>query len=114
MKQILQNLKTGEVEITDIHVPSVKTGHLLIKTTKSLISLGTERMLVDFGKAGFIQKAKQKPDKVRMVLDKIKTDGLLTTFDSVKAKLSEPIILGYSFGWLNMHSAGISKDFNSK
>ncbi len=58
MRQILQNLKTGEVEIADIPIPFVKTGHLLIRTTKSLISLGPERMLVDFVKAGFLHRRK--------------------------------------------------------
>nr|HMQ45403.1 zinc-binding dehydrogenase [Mariniflexile sp.] len=70
-------------------------GHVLIKTTKSLVSLGTERMLVEFGKANFIQKARQQPDKVKMVLDKIKTDGIKPTMDAVLNKLNQPLPLGY-------------------
>lgn len=73
----------------------VRKGHVLIDTTVSLISTGTERMLVDFGRAGLISKARQQPEKVRQVLDKVATDGLLTTVDAVRSKLSHPIPLGY-------------------
>ena len=76
MKQVIGNLKTGHIELADLPCPRVKSGHLLVQTTASLISAGTERMLVDFGKAGWIEKARQQPDKVKQVMDKIKTDGL--------------------------------------
>lgn len=95
MKQILQSLKTGTTKVADVPCPSVKGGQLLIRTTCSLISAGTERMLIDFGKANPIEKARQQPDKVRMVLDKIKTDGLLPTIDAVRGKLEQPLPLGY-------------------
>lgn len=95
MKQILQNLKTGVTELTEVPCPRVKQGHLLIRTTRSLISAGTERMLVEFGKANPLEKARQQPDKVRMVLDKVKTDGLMPTLDSVRNKLEQPLPLGY-------------------
>ncbi|GBF18519.1 MULTISPECIES: bi-domain-containing oxidoreductase [Arenibacter] len=95
MKQIIQDLKKGETILEEVPVPMVKTGHVLIKTTRSLVSLGTERMLVEFGKANFIQKARQQPDKVKMVLDKVKTDGLKPTMDAVLNKLNQPIPLGY-------------------
>lgn len=95
MKQILQSLKTGTTEIANIPIPSAKRGQLLIKTTQSLVSAGTERMLVEFGKAGWIEKARQQPDKVRMVLDKIKTDGLQPTIEAVFNKLDQPLPLGY-------------------
>lgn len=95
MKQIIQSLKNGLTEVVDIPCPSVKTGQLLIRTTCSLISAGTERMLIDFGKASPIEKARQQPDKVRMVLDKIKTDGLMPTIDAVRGKLEQPLSVGY-------------------
>ena len=95
MKQILQNLKTGTTEVAEVPCPRVSGGQLLIRTTRSLISAGTERMLVDFGKANPIEKARQQPDKVRMVLDKIKTDGLMPTLDAVRNKLEQPLPLGY-------------------
>lgn len=91
MKQILQNLKTGETEFVEVPCPRPKSGHLLVRTAVSLIFAGTERMLVEFGKAGFVEKARQQPDKVKQVLDKIKTDGLVPTFEAVKAKLDQPL-----------------------
>jgi predicted dehydrogenase/threonine dehydrogenase-like Zn-dependent dehydrogenase len=75
--------------------PVNRKGHVLIDTTRSLISTGTERMLVEFGNASLLAKAKKQPEKVRQVLDKVKTDGLLTTVDAVRAKLAQPIPLGY-------------------
>ncbi len=96
MKQIIQELKKGNTILEEVPVPSLKSGSILIKTTKSLVSLGTERMLVDFGKANLIQKARQQPEKVKMVLDKIKTDGIGPTLNSVLNKLDQPIPLGYS------------------
>ena len=95
MKQILQNLKTGFTGVIDIPCPSISKGELLIRTSCSLISAGTERMLIDFGKANIIEKARQQPDKIRMVLDKAKTDGLLPTLDAIRGKLEQPIPLGY-------------------
>lgn len=95
MKQLLQNLSTGESEFVDAPAPQARRGSLLIDTTVSLISTGTERMLVDFGKSGLIAKARSQPEKVRQVLDKVATDGLMTTVEAVRAKLGQPIPLGY-------------------
>lgn len=95
MKQILQNLKTGETELAEVPAPKVRAGSVLIDTSSTLVSAGTERMLVEFGKAGWIDKARSQPDKVRQVLDKVKTDGLLPTLDAVQSKLDQPLALGY-------------------
>jgi predicted dehydrogenase/threonine dehydrogenase-like Zn-dependent dehydrogenase len=95
VKQILQSLKNGKTEVAEVPCPAVKRGHLLVRSSRTLVSVGTERMLVDFGKAGWIEKARQQPDKVRMVLDKIKTDGLMPTIESVLNKLDQPLPLGY-------------------
>lgn len=95
MKQILQNLKTGVTTVSNIPVPKVKPRELLIKTSSTLVSAGTERMLIEFGKAGWISKARNQPDKVRMVLDKIKTDGIQPTVEAVFNKLNQPLPLGY-------------------
>lgn len=95
MKQIIQNFKTGETILEEVPTPQIKKGQILIKTTQSLVSLGTERMLVEFGKANLIQKARQQPDKVKMVLDKIKSDGLMPTLETVFNKLGQPLPLGY-------------------
>ena len=95
MKQILQNMGSGETSLTKVPTPSCSKTGLLIQTTNSLISIGTERMLVEFGKASMLQKAHQQPDKVKMVLEKVSTDGLATTIDAVKSKLDQPLPLGY-------------------
>lgn len=95
MKQIIQDLKSGQTILEDVPAPLVKSGAVLIKTNHSLVSLGTERMLVEFGKANLIEKARQQPDKVKMVLDKIKTDGLMPTLETVFNKLNQPLPLGY-------------------
>lgn len=95
MKQIIQDLKSGDTILEEVPVPQVKSGYVLIKTSKTLVSLGTERMLVEFGKANLIDKARQQPDRVKQVLDKIKTDGLQPTLEAVFNKLNQPLPLGY-------------------
>ena len=95
MKQILQNLGNGETILADVPCPRRGSGSVLIQTTRTLVSLGTEKMLIDFGKGSLIAKARSQPDKVKQVIQKIKTDGLWTTLDAVKAKLGTPIPLGY-------------------
>lgn len=95
MKQIIQDLKDGKTILEEVPVPSVKSGQVLIETTRSLVSLGTERMLVEFGKANYFQKAKQQPDKVKEVINKVKTDGLKPTINAVFNKLGQPLPLGY-------------------
>lgn len=88
-------MKTGETILADVPAPLVRPGHLLIQTTCSLVSLGTEKMLVEFGNASLIEKARQQPDKVKMVLDKIRSDGLMPTLEAVFNKLGQPLPLGY-------------------
>jgi predicted dehydrogenase/threonine dehydrogenase-like Zn-dependent dehydrogenase len=95
MRQIIQDLKSGNTILEEVPAPHAKAGHVLIETTRSLVSLGTERMLVDFAKSNLIQKAKQQPDKVREVLNKVKTDGLRPTINAVLNKLGQPLPLGY-------------------
>jgi len=95
MKQVLQNLKTGETVLEDIPAPTAMSGSLLIETACTLVSAGTERMLVDFGKGNLIQKARSQPDKVKQVLEKVQTDGLMPTIDAVQNKLDTPLPLGY-------------------
>ena len=95
MRQIIQDMKSGQTILEEVPVPQVKSGSVLIKTSCSLVSLGTERMLVEFGKASLIDKARQQPDKVKQVLDKIKTDGVQPTIEAVFNKLGHPLPLGY-------------------
>jgi len=95
MKQIIQDLKNGNTILEEIPIPMIKKGCVLVKTHRSLVSLGTEKMLVEFGKGNLIAKARQQPDKVKQVLDKIKTEGLMPTLEAVFNKLGEPLPLGY-------------------
>ena len=95
MKQLIQHIDNGKTELISTPIPSCGSGNLLIETTHTLVSLGTEKMLVDFGKGSFLQKAKQQPDKVKEVIAKVKTDGLAPTIKAVKNKLEQPLPLGY-------------------
>lgn len=95
MLQILQDMSKGGTAVTEAPAPSVSREHLLIATSTTLISAGTERMLVGFGKASYLDKARQQPDKVKMVLEKVATDGLMTTIEAVQSKLAQPLPLGY-------------------
>lgn len=95
MKQVLQNLGSGETVVAEVPVPNINPGSVLISTTNSLISSGTERMLINFGKSSLLEKAKSQPERVLQVIDKIKTDGFFSTLEAVKSKLDTPIPLGY-------------------
>jgi threonine dehydrogenase-like Zn-dependent dehydrogenase len=95
LKQILQNLSNGETSLVDVPSPRNIKSNVLIATKNSVVSAGTERMLVNFGKSNLLNKAKQQPDKVKEVLNKVVTDGLVATIDAVKSKLDQPLPLGY-------------------
>lgn len=95
MKQVLQSLGRGTTEVADVPTPVPSRGQVLIRTSRSLISAGTERMVVEFGQANMLQKARQQPDKVRQALEKVKTDGLLLTLESIRNKLDQSVPLGY-------------------
>ncbi|MBC7932158.1 MAG: bi-domain-containing oxidoreductase [Rubrivivax sp.] len=96
MKQLLQNLKTGEGVVADVPAPVVRRGHLLVRTAASLISAGTERAFIELGRKGLVGKAKERPDLVRKVVEKVKSEGLVETLRAVREKLDESHALGYS------------------
>jgi len=96
VKQVVQNFGSGVLELLDVPCPAAGRGQLLIQTRASLISAGTERALVEFGRAGLLAKARQSPERVKQVWDKIRSEGLLPTMEAVFAKLDEPMPLGYS------------------
>lgn len=109
MLQIIQHLNSGETELLECPEPCSKKGCLILKTQNSLISTGTERSLVAFGQASYLDKARQQPEKVKMVAEKISSDGLLPTIDAVRSKLAEPIPLGYCHvGTVNSIGNGVS------
>lgn len=96
MQQVFQSLEDGTTTVIDVPAPQVSPGHVLVRTQASIVSAGTERMLVDFGRANLLQKARQQPDRVKDVIDKVRTDGLSTTAQAVRSKLGRPIELGYA------------------
>jgi predicted dehydrogenase/threonine dehydrogenase-like Zn-dependent dehydrogenase len=96
MKQLIQSFKTGELGIFDVPVPICQEGGVLVKTTASLVSAGTEKMLVDFAKKSLLSKARNRPDLVAQVISKMKKEGIKNTLEKVFTKLDTPIPLGYS------------------
>jgi len=96
MKQLLQNLKTGATEVQDVPAPNPQAGEVLVRTAASLVSAGTERMVVDFGEKSLLGKARARPDLVRQLLDKARREGLLTTLEAAFNRLDQPMALGYS------------------
>lgn len=96
MKQVLQDLRGGATRVVEVPCPAVQPGCLLVRNEASLISAGTERMLVRFGRATLLEKARQNPERVRQALEKVRSDGVLATLDAVRTKLETPLPLGYS------------------
>ncbi|MAJ81449.1 MAG: dehydrogenase [Legionellales bacterium] len=110
MKQLLQNMSEGTISLLECPAPQLSNNSIKICTKVSLISSGTERMLVGFGKASYIGKIRQQPEKVKMVVDKIATDGITPTLQAVRSKLAKPMPLGYSnVGVVEEVSAGITE-----
>jgi len=96
MKQVVQSARTGRLAVKDVPEPKVRPGHLLVRTRTSLISAGTDRMVIDFARKSLAGKAKARPDLVRKVMDKARRDGIKATLETVFARLDEPLPLGYS------------------
>lgn len=95
MKQVLQDLKSGETLLVDCPAPRVRAGHVLVATGATVVSAGTERMLLEFGRASLLDKARRQPEKVQQVIAKVRTDGLFETLEAVRAKLDQPLPMGY-------------------
>jgi predicted dehydrogenase/threonine dehydrogenase-like Zn-dependent dehydrogenase len=96
MKQLLQNLKDGEGRVAEVPAPVARDGRVLVRTAASLVSAGTERAVVELGRKSLLAKARERPDLVRKVVDKVKTEGLASALGAVREKLDEPHALGYS------------------
>jgi threonine dehydrogenase-like Zn-dependent dehydrogenase len=96
MKQVVQEVRSGKTDVRVLPDPIAAPGHVVVATAVSAISAGTERYVVDLAKKSLIGKAMQRPDQVRRVLQKIRQEGLLSTASQVRAKLDEPMPLGYS------------------
>ncbi len=89
-------MRSGKVSVHDVPAPAVQRGRLLVRTAASLISAGTEKTAVDSGKKSLAAKAKERPDLVKQVIDRVKTEGLVNTYAAVQAKLDSTTNLGYS------------------
>ncbi len=96
MKQVIQHLRTGRLQVVEVPEPAARDGHILVRTSSSLISAGTERMIVDFANKTLVGKARTRPDLMRKVVDKARRDGVAATLRAVLARLDEPLPLGYS------------------
>lgn len=96
MKQVLQSIRSGEVQVVDVPTPVLPDNGVLVRTIASLVSAGTERMVVEFSEKNLLQKARARPDLVRQVLQRARRDGISATFETVKRNLDQPMPLGYS------------------
>ncbi len=96
MKQVLHSYRTGALTLSDVPVPAVEPGGVLVRTAASLLSAGTEKMVLELGKKSLLGKAQERPDLVQKVVDKLGRDGVVATARTVWARLDEPMPLGYS------------------
>jgi predicted dehydrogenase len=96
MKQLLQNMRDGKTQVVEVPVPQARRGTALVQVAASLVSAGTERMLVEFAEKSLVGKAQSRPDLVRQVMDKARREGLITTIESAFNRLDQPMVLGYS------------------
>ncbi|MGE5563258.1 MAG: bi-domain-containing oxidoreductase [Bacillota bacterium] len=95
MKQVTQSLRSGAIELAEVPAPAAVPGQLVIRSSRTLVSAGTERMIVEFGQGNLLQKARRQPEKVKQVIDKMRSDGIRPTIEAVFAKFGEPVPLGY-------------------
>jgi len=96
MKQVIQNLRTGKLKIEEVPMPNLRDNGITVKNHYSLVSVGTEKAIIEFAQQSLAGKAKKRPDLVKEVLNKIKTDGILTTYKTILFRLDTPLPLGYS------------------
>lgn len=113
MKQLLQNLRTGEGTVNDVPVPVVQPGRVLVRTAASLISAGTERALAELGQKGLLGKARERPELIGKVWEKVKTDGLAQALEGVRDKLDQSHAVGYSAAGIVIEVASDVADFRT-
>ncbi|MDA0674896.1 MAG: bi-domain-containing oxidoreductase [Proteobacteria bacterium] len=112
MKQVIQSARSGKLAVREVPAPAARPGHLLVRTRASLISAGTERMMTAFARKSLAGKARARPDLVRKVMDKARSDGVMATLKAVMARLDEPFPLGYSAaGEVIAVGAGLEGEF---
>lgn len=96
MKQVIQNYRSGEVSVVEVPAPACRPGAILVRNLSSIVSMGTERSIVELGKKSLIGKARARPDLVKRVIEKARTEGIASTFREAKGRLETPTLLGYS------------------
>src|SRR5688500_7768597 len=96
MNQILQHARTGKIQVTEVPEPRCRTGSVVVRNNASLISVGTERQIVEFAQQSLVNKARNRPDLVRQVLERVRKEGLVTTLEAVRDRLDQQVALGYS------------------
>src|SRR5580700_1282385 len=94
--QVVQEIKSGKLNVTEIPAPLAQPGEVLIANVASVISAGTERMVIDLAKKSLLGKARDRPDLVRRVIEKCRNEGLLNTMRQVREQLDTPLAMGYS------------------
>ncbi len=113
MKQLLQNLRTGEGTVADVPVPVVQPGRVLVRTAASLISAGTERALAELGQKGLLGKARERPELIGKVWEKVKTDGVAQALEGVRDKLDQSHAVGYSAAGVVIETGSGVTEFRS-
>ena len=111
MKQLIQNFKTGELKIEEVPVPAIKKGGVIVRNHASLISAGTDKLMITLAEKSLAGKAKERPDLVKQVLDKVKSEGIVSTFRKVMGQLDTPMPLGYSCAGVVVEVGGDADEF---
>jgi len=106
LKQVLQYNRAKSPTLVEVPTPQMKGKGLIVNNHASLISIGTEKQMIELSQMSLLGKARRRPDLVRQVLDKVKTEGLATTYNKVMGRLNTPTPLGYS-------SAGVVSEVHS-
>ncbi|HEY3124540.1 MAG TPA: dehydrogenase, partial [Thermoanaerobaculia bacterium] len=112
MKQVIQSLSSGRIELADVPVGRPGEHQVLVQTRLSLISPGTERMLLEFGRAGLIGKARQQPERLRAIFEKVRTDGAVATIEAVQRRLDEPLAPGYCNVGIILETGSQAREFS--
>src|SRR5512134_2245215 len=96
MKQVIQSYRTGQLKVAEVPAPGVEPGAVLVATSASLVSYGTEKMVMDLAKKSLLGKARDRPDLVKKAIQRISRDGVAATVSAMRSKLDQPVPLGYS------------------
>jgi predicted dehydrogenase/threonine dehydrogenase-like Zn-dependent dehydrogenase len=96
VRQVVQNVRNGQLEVREVPPPALQPGGVLVRTAASIISPGTEKMVLELGRKSLIGKARERPDLVRQVITRARTYGISATVQSVVSKMDQALQLGYS------------------